>query len=156
MRRSIFKKPAASLGALVVKEGGPRGHAEEISVRTIPLISWAEAGEAEVWEQARAEGGATAYGVDDPAAIAVRIRGDSMEPDYKHGTVAIVYPSVPAKSGDLVVARLADGSVHFKRLQVAGDDFTFISLNPLYPPVTVPRAKVDRIAPVGVTQREEL
>ena len=49
------------------------------------------------------------YGSQDPQALAVSIRGDAMEPEYKEGTIAVVYPSRTAKSGDLVVAWLGDG-----------------------------------------------
>ena len=127
-----------------------------IIARTIPLISWAQAGTAQAWEDIYEHEGIVAYNSKDPKAVAISIRGDSMEPEYKEGTIAIIYPSVQAKTGDLVIARLSDGSVYFKRLQINGDQYTFVSLNPIYPPITVDRKKVAKIAPVGATQKTEL
>jgi SOS-response transcriptional repressor LexA len=83
--------------------------------------------------------------------VAVQIRGDSMAPEFPHGTIAIVYPSWEAKNGDLVIARLNDGTVMFKRLHVDGDNFTFISLNPIYPPLTVDKSRIEKVLPVGGT-----
>ena len=88
--------------------------------------------------------------------MAVEIRGDSMEPQFPQGTLAIVYPTWKAKSGDLVIARLHDGTVLFKRLHVDGDHYTFISLNPVYPPMTVEKAKIAVVLPVGGTFQEQL
>jgi SOS-response transcriptional repressor LexA len=74
-----------------------------------------------------------------------------MAPQFPEGTIAILYPSWEAKSGDLVIARLTDGTVMFKRLHVDGDSYTFISLNPLYPPRTVKRSEIEKVLPVGGT-----
>jgi hypothetical protein len=37
----------------------------------------------------------------------------------------------------------------FKRMHVDDDHYTFISLNPIYPPLTLDKAKIERILPVG-------
>ncbi len=79
-----------------------------------------------------------------------------MEPQFPQGTIAVVYPSLKAKSGDLVIARLNDGTVLFKRLHVDGDHYSFISLNPIYPPVTVEKAKIEMVLPVGGTFQNQL
>ena len=127
-----------------------------IKARTIPLLSWAQAGTAEAWEDVYEHEGFVAFNVKDAKAVAIQIRGDSMEPQYREGTIAIVYPSWEAKSGDLVIARLNDGTVMFKRLHVDGDHYTFISLNPIYPPLTVERSKVEKLLPVGGTFQNQL
>ena len=127
-----------------------------INARTIPLISWAQAGELQAWEDIYEHEGIVAYNSKDPRAVAITIRGDSMEPEYRDGTIAIIYPGFQAKHGDLVIARLADGSVLFKRLQINGNQYTFVSLNPVYPPIVIDKSKVEKIAPVGATQRTEL
>jgi hypothetical protein len=76
--------------------------------------------------------------------------------DYPQGTIAIVYPTWKAKTGDLVIARLHDGTVLLKRLHDDGDHYTFISLNPVYPAVTVEKAKIAEVLPVGGTYQEQL
>jgi SOS-response transcriptional repressor LexA len=120
------------------------------------LLSWAQAGTAKAWDDVFEHEGFVAFNVKDPKAIAIQTRGDSMEPQYREGTIAIVYPGWEAKSGDLVIARLNDGTVMFKRLHVDGEHFTFISLNPIYPPITVDKSKVEKILPVGGTFQNQL
>jgi transcriptional regulator with XRE-family HTH domain len=127
-----------------------------ITARVIPLLSWAQAGTTQAWDDVYEHEGFTGFNVRDPKAVAIQIRGDSMEPQFPQGTIAIVYPSIEAKSGDLVIARLSDGTVMFKRLHVDGDHYTFISLNPIYPPRTVEKSKIEKLLAVGGTFRSEL
>jgi SOS-response transcriptional repressor LexA len=127
----------------------------DITAKVIPLLSWAQAGTAQVWDDVYEHEGFVGFNLKDPKAIAIRIRGDSMEPQFPEGTIAIVYPSWEAKSGDLVIARQNDGTVMFKRLHVDGEQYTFISLNPIYPPLTVDKSKIEKIMPVGGTYRNQ-
>jgi SOS-response transcriptional repressor LexA len=127
-----------------------------LMTRVIPLLSWAQAGTAQAWENLDAHEGFVGFNVRDSKAVAIRIRGDGMAPDFPHGTIAVVYPGWEAKSGDLVIARLKDGTVMFKRFHVDGNHYTFISLNPLYPPQTVDKSKVEKVLPVGSTFQSHL
>jgi len=127
-----------------------------VTARVLPLLSWAQAGMTEAWDDIYEHEGVIGYNVRDPKAVAIQIRGDSMEPQFPAGTIAIVYPGWEAKSGDLVIARLNDGTVMFKRLHVDGNNYTFISLNPIYPPRTVDRADVEKLLPVGGTFQSQL
>jgi SOS-response transcriptional repressor LexA len=127
-----------------------------VTARVIPLLSWAQAGTTQAWDDVYEHEGVVGYNVRDPKAVAVQIRGDSMEPQFPAGTIAIVYPGWEAKHGDLVIARLNDGTVMFKRLHVDGDKYTFISLNPIYPPRTVNRSEVEKLLPVGGTFQNQL
>jgi SOS-response transcriptional repressor LexA len=122
-----------------------------VTASVIPLLSWAQAGTTQAWDDVYEHEGFIGFNVRDAKAVAIQIRGDSMEPQFKEGTIAIVYPGWEAKSGDLVIARLNDGTVMFKRLHVDGDHYTFISLNPIYPPLTVEKSKVEKLLPVGGT-----
>jgi len=126
-----------------------------ITAKVIPLLSWAQAGTTQVWDDVYEHEGIVGFNVKDPKAIAIKIRGDSMEPQFPEGTIAIVYPSWEAKSGDLVIARQNDGTVMFKRLHVDGNQYTFISLNPIYPPLTVDKSKIEKVMPVGGTYRNQ-
>ena len=123
---------------------------------SIPLFSWAQAGTTEAWDHVYENEEFPGFNVRDPKAVAVQIRGDSMAPQFPQGTIAIVYPTWEAKIGDLVIALLVDGTVLFKRLHVDGDSYTFISLNPSYPPLTVDKAKIKKLLPVGGTFQEHL
>jgi transcriptional regulator with XRE-family HTH domain len=127
-----------------------------VTARVIPKLSWAQAGTTEAWEDVYEHEGFIGFNLRDSKAIAVEIRGDSMAPQFPQGTIAIVYPTWEAKTGDLVIARLNDGTVMFKRLHVDGDRYTFISLNPIYPPLTVEKSKIEKILPVGGTFQNQL
>jgi SOS-response transcriptional repressor LexA len=127
-----------------------------VIARVIPLLSWAQAGTTQAWDDVYEHEGFVGFNVRDPKAVAVQIRGDSMAPQYPQGTIAIVYPSWEAKHGDLVIARLNDGTVMFKRLHVDGNQYTFISLNPIYPPLTVEKSKIEKVLAVGGTFQNQL
>jgi transcriptional regulator with XRE-family HTH domain len=129
---------------------------DKLTAKTIPLISMAQAGELREFEDVYDYEGVIAYAGKDPRAIAVRIRGESMSPDYGPGTIAILYPSFQPKNDNLVVAKLRDGSVLFKRLQIADGEVIFHSINPNYKPMRYPERDLVWIYPVGLTQKVEL
>jgi SOS-response transcriptional repressor LexA len=131
-------------------------HKPDVSAPIIRLLSWAQAGTIQAWEDLSEHQIFTGFNLRDANAVAIQIRGDSMEPRFPQGTIAFVYPTWKAKSGDLVIARLNDGTVLFKRLHVDGDSYTFISLNPIYPPITVDKTTIERMLPVGGTFQDQL
>src|SRR3954467_13065163 len=84
-------------------------------VRAIPVRSWAQAGtgldceELPLSWQRR-----MATDCPDEQAFAVEIQGDSMEPKFFPGDIAVLMPSHPPRNGNLVVARLESEGVVFK------------------------------------------
>ena len=145
--------------ALELLEQGPLPDRESKTATApdiIPLLSWVQAGTKEAWDRLYEHNDFTGFNLHDPKAVALQIRGDSMEPQFQQGTIAIVYPTRQAKSGDLVIARLNDGTVLFKRLHVDGARYTFISLNPIYPPLTLENSTVERVLAVACTFKEHL
>lgn len=128
-----------------------------IQARTIPLISMAQAG---TMTKASFDDVYDYEGVIDFAkkgrkTFAVRIRGDSMEPRYPAGTVAIVEPEKPLRNEGRVLAKLRSGDVLFKQLQFDGEFFRLLSLNPAYKPIEVRHQDIEWIYPVVRTQMEE-
>jgi len=66
--------------------------------------------------------------------FALRVRGESMEPDYQHGDIIFVDPDVAPEHGKDVVARLGDrNEVVFKRLVVEGKLDYLKPANPGWP-----------------------
>jgi SOS-response transcriptional repressor LexA len=127
-----------------------------LTAKTIPLISMAQAGDLVEFEDVYDYEGVIAYAGKDPRAIAVRIRGESMAPDYGEGTIAILYPSFKPQNENLVVAKLRDGSVLFKRLQIGDGEVILHSINPNYKPMRYAERDLVWIYPVGLTQKLEL
>jgi transcriptional regulator with XRE-family HTH domain len=127
-----------------------------LTTQSIPLLTWAEAASARAWEDSDQHENFIGFNVRDPKAVAVQILGDNMAPQFPQGTIAIVYPGWEAKNGNLVIARHIDGTVRFNRLHVDGAHYTFISLNSIYPPVTIEKSKIDKLFPVGGTFQNHL
>ncbi|UCL84521.1 helix-turn-helix domain-containing protein [Pseudomonas sp. HS-18] len=111
---------------------GTPGHAG-----LVPLISWVTAGmmyeaidnlapgDAEEWLESPFPHGNSTF--------CLRIRGDSMHPEYKDGEIIQVDPDVAAQHNDDVVVRTPDGHTTFKRLQESLEGQFLIALNPEFP-----------------------
>ncbi len=99
-----------------VGEGGVEG----IALREVPMINRVAAGKAsEYGDLDYPAGVADAYvlvpdlpGVSVKSAFAVRVVGDSMEPEYVEGDILIVGPGA-ARDGDDCVVRLGEGDGDF-------------------------------------------
>jgi SOS-response transcriptional repressor LexA len=108
------------------------------SLRNLPILSWAQAGQATDFEQIPSDWDDTVPSdVADQLAFGVRLRGDSMEPRLSDGDVAILLPSTPATNGDIVVANIKDQGALCKIMHVQLDKniITLSSYNPAYPPM---------------------
>jgi len=90
--------------------------------------------------------------VKDKKAFGVRIHGDSMEPKFSAGDIAIVTPSFPARNGDHVVACLRDEGFLFKVMSLVGGDPRFIRLSSynkeMFPPMEFNREQFVWMHPV--------
>lgn len=108
---------------------------------TVPLIGFAEAGEAgyfddagfpagEGWDEVRFPG------LADETVYALEISGDSMQPAFRPGDRIIVAPGAPLRRGDRVVARTAAGEVMAKELgRRTARRVELLSLNPEFAPL---------------------
>ncbi|MEM1059342.1 MAG: LexA family transcriptional regulator [Verrucomicrobiota bacterium] len=111
-------------------------------LRHIPILSWAQAGEAQNFEQMPEDyEGVVASDVSDESAVAVRLQGDSMEPRFEQGDIAIILPSIAPTNGEVVVANLEDEGVLCKLMHVQHDKnlITLTSYNQAYPPMQYKR-----------------
>lgn len=120
--------------------------------RRIPIRSWAQAGAGIDFEELPLDWQDTVpTDCPDSEAFAVELKGDSMEPKYIAGDLAILMPGTTPKTGCLVVARLQEGDVMFKIFNPStpgGESVVFSSLNQAYPPLTAPREEIAWIYPV--------
>lgn len=104
----------------------------------VPLISWVRAGEwqgvvdmyhpgdGEDWIETVTNTGANAF--------ALRVKGDSMEPEFVNGDIIIVDPSRSAEHGSFVVVRMdQEAEATFKQLVIDGGATYLRPLNPRYP-----------------------
>lgn len=124
--------------------------------RYVPLISMAQAGQ--MSGHAFTDGGydyeaTVVFDPKDTRAFGVRIAGESMQPVFSAGDIAIVYPSQSPRSGDHVIARLTDeagGDVLFKiyTARDGGQRLILSSHNPAFPPMELGRSQLLWIYPV--------
>lgn len=65
--------------------------------------------------------------------FALRVTGDSMEPDFREGMVLIVEPEMEPQPGDYVIAGNADEETTFKQLVKDAGEWYLKPLNPRWP-----------------------
>lgn len=66
--------------------------------------------------------------------FALRIGGDSMEPEIKKGSVAIVRMQKDVDSGDVAIVKINGDEATCKRVQKTDDGVMLVPSNPAYPP----------------------
>lgn len=130
------------------------GFQEVENKQDIPIIGMATAGEAHdfsgiaySWQES--------ISVNIPTrikAVAIEIVGDSMEPRYYAGQLAIVIDDQRPVNGDLVVANIKKMGPVFKKFHCNGDPLntimTLTSFNPLYEPIKLHEKDFYWIVPV--------
>lgn len=144
----MLRKIAVALGCTVADlfagaNGGSNVEPSPLGSRRIPVISYVRAGN---WSEA-----ADPYSVGDAAewlltdldvsssTFALRIKGDSMKPDFSEGDVVIVDPTITPHPGDFVVAKNGEHEATFKKFRPRGVNeqgqqvFELIPLNEDYP-----------------------
>ncbi len=108
------------------------------NTRPVPVVSWVIAGKWEAVCDNFQPGDADDWietEVKGKNVFALKIKGDSMEPEFKEGEIVIVNPHVEAKSGDYVVVKNDEEEATFKQLKVYGETTVLHPLNPKYPDI---------------------
>jgi phage repressor protein C with HTH and peptisase S24 domain len=127
-----------------------------VKARYVPLLSFAQAGRADV---AALDEGYTgeafiAFDVPDAKAFALRIEGDSMTPFINQGDVVILSPGSALRRGDEVVVQTIEGECFCKVWGgIVGGMVTLSSHNPQHPPFTLPQSHIAWVYPVIQTSK---
>lgn len=116
-------------------------------IRAIPVRSWAQAGIGRDFEELPFDWQRTIpTDCPDDQAFAVEVEGDSMEPKFLQGDIAVIMPSHQPKNGSLVVARLEREGIVFKvftaRQEGAVRQCSFASYHHAYRAIEVPENSV--------------
>lgn len=77
------------------------------------------------------------------------IKGDSMEPTFTNGDIAIVRKQNDAENGDIVVALVNGYDAVCKKLHKYSNGLSLVSLNPAYEPMIFTKAEIDTV-PVSI------
>lgn len=102
----------------------------------VPLISWVKAGQfSEAIDNYPVGHGEQMIPVTVPVrahTFALRVDGDSMEPEFSNGNIIIVEPDMQPEHGHYVIAKNG-GDATFKQLVKDGPDWYLKPLNERYP-----------------------
>ncbi len=74
--------------------------------------------------------------------FAMRVSGDSMEPDFIEGSVIVIEPDMTPEANDFVVAQISENEITFKQLVKDGGDWYLKPLNNRYPLKPIGTAKI--------------
>ena len=121
-------------------------------LRNLPVLSWAQAGQATDFGEIPADWDEVVPSdVADERAFAVRLRGDSMEPKFSDGDLAVLMPSIAPTNGEIVVANLKNQGLLCKIMHVQLDKnlIKLSSYNPAYPATEYHRDEFHWIFPVA-------
>lgn len=104
-------------------------------LRQIPVVSWVIAGkwnevcdsfqpgDADEWIETDIKG---------PNVFALRVKGDSMEPEFIEGDIIVVNPHIKPNHNDYVIVRNEEGEATLKQLKKYGRIRVLHPLNPKY------------------------
>ncbi|MBW5406897.1 S24 family peptidase [Morganella morganii] len=118
---------------------GTPDNAEFVSpgLRSVPVVSYVQAGMfSEPDYILTPEGIEETIYFDGPASeliFALKVKGDSMEPEFKEGDTIIIDPAVYPHPGEFVIAKNGEHEATFKKYrEKSNGGFELIPLNPDY------------------------
>ncbi|MFW0766500.1 LexA family protein [Trabulsiella odontotermitis] len=125
--------------------GGAFMSTAEVNSRKVPLINYVQAGALAEKPPIEAFDGNFEYVMTDlelsEFSFALRIEGESMEPDFKAGDVIIVDPDIEPAPGEFVVAKNGGDEATFKKFRPTYTDaqgaqhFELLPLNDDFPKI---------------------
>lgn len=142
---------ALSVDANWLLNGGDMIPVSDINLKRIPVISYVQAGALANRRPVDAIDDIYEYVLTDShtsdKAFALKVCGDSMQPDFQEGDVIVIDPEVEPMPGEFVVAANGDFEATFKKyrptMSIDGsDDFELVPLNSDYPVIKCTFGKV--------------
>lgn len=122
----------------------PADAPERETPRTIPLYHLAASAGTGQFLDAYSSEPIDASGAPEEADFAVRIAGDSMEPDIKDGQTVFVRSRDELESGQIGIF-IFRGDAYCKRLKRDAHGASLVSLNPRYAPIVLPEGEQVRV-----------
>lgn len=127
------------------------------TAQKVPLIDFVQAGALrEVADPYEVGGGMAEVFVNgnwSNRSFALKIKGDSMSPDFKEGDIIIVDPDLDPRPGDFVIAKNGSNEATFKKYRPRGlgaNQTMVFELSPINPDYPSMRSDVEEIFIVGV------
>ena len=139
------------------KEGNSNVSPASVGGMQVPIVSWVQAGSWTPESDARSIEGAVDYVLTTEAhsfgTFALKVKGRSMEPDFKEGDTLIIDPELYPTPGDYVIATNGNNEATFKKYRAKGisekgeDIFELVPLNPDFAPIN---SSIEKISIIGV------
>ncbi len=129
-------------------EEGPQTTAQ---LRLIPVLSWPQLSQlVDIKQVPKNIQEKIPTDLSDSHALAVRLHGDAMEPEFRDRDVAVLAPGMALASGALVIAKLKNAGLLFRLLHYSRDGLILklSSYNPAYPLMEFEQRDFDWIYPV--------
>ena len=142
----ILNALGAGMGEFLSETGYGEANVERVTIdtsRKVPVVSWVTAGKRKEVCDAFEPGDADEWidaDIRGKNVFALRVLGDSMEPEFVEGDVVIINPHVEATPGDFVVVKVGDEAT-FKQLKKFGQSWVLHPLNPRYPDLEVKKGR---------------
>lgn len=127
--------------------------------KAVPLVGWTRAG---LWDEA-SDGDVPPGTADEWVyselgggnVFALRVEGDSMEPEFYEGEYILVDPQRAPLANDFVVAKLEeDNSATFKQLKYVDGVMVLHPLNPAYPDIVLSESRRAKIVGVVIEKKK--
>ncbi len=81
----------------------------------------------------------------DKDLFALRVKGDSMEPEISEGDIAVCAPHRPFVNGKLFIVVTDDSEATIKQVWKKDNSYGLVARNPEYPLITLPEEKVIKL-----------
>jgi SOS-response transcriptional repressor LexA len=131
-----------------------RAPASAITVKQVPVLSWAHAGDATAYEELPKTWQAQTWSTcRDKRAFALIVEGDSMMPHCLPGDLVVLAPGDEPRNGQLVVAKLSNDGILLRRFTKLNTAIRLTAYNPVYPPADYPLDAFHWIYPVHSLNR---
>lgn len=111
-------------------------------IAIVPVLTWVQAGALHSTEDLYPYAGAAeeylSVSVRGEHCFSLKVRGDSMLPDFREGDMIVIDPDLQPRSGDYVVVVIdGTGEATFKRYMKKKDGEVLMPLNPDYTPIVL-------------------
>ena len=159
-RKATFEKIMNILSALgvgleeMLRDIGRTENVEPVGMKKlhgIPVISWVTAGSWKEVSDAYEPGDADEWidsDIKGKHVFALRVTGDSMEPEFKDGEIITVNPHLEPLPNDYIVVKNREEQATFKQMKKYGSKLVLHPLNPNYQDQEVKRGEFKIIGKV--------
>ncbi len=127
------------------------------NIKSVPVISWTQAGNWREISEQHQNGEYEEYiQTDTKGEFALKIRGDSMEPEFYEGDIIVVNPYLKQEHNDYIVVCNEEGEATFKQLKKYGKTTRILHpLNPKYEDIELKKDVQYKVVGVVVEKKRK-